>query len=99
MIWLPVSCFFSLFDAIGSCTSTPRESMGVTTMKMISRTSTTSTSGVTLISAITPADGRGLTDLCSAPFLPRFACMLFPALFEDVVDQLRRDVVHVDHES
>ncbi len=37
-------------SALGRSTSTPAESSGAVTMKMISRTSMTSTSGVTLIS-------------------------------------------------
>src|SRR5688500_15914916 len=40
--------------ALGRSTSTPDDNIGVTTMKMISSTSTTSTSGVTLMSAIAP---------------------------------------------
>src|ERR1700742_1638958 len=42
------------FCTSGRRTSLPRWSMGVTTMKMMSSTSTTSTSGVMLISALTP---------------------------------------------
>src|SRR5881275_480559 len=40
--------------ALGSSTCLPRWSMGVTTMKMINSTSTTSTSGVMLMSERTP---------------------------------------------
>src|SRR5438477_12297735 len=40
--------------ALGSSTALPRWSMGVTTMKMMSSTSTTSTSGVMLMSERTP---------------------------------------------
>src|SRR5262245_8505438 len=46
---------FSSFAA-GSFTPLPRWSMGVTTMKMISSTRHTSTSGVTLMSDLMPPD-------------------------------------------
>src|SRR5450432_2421029 len=48
------SAFLSWWAVTGSSTATPRAIMGVITMKMMSSTSTTSTSGVTLISARTP---------------------------------------------
>src|SRR5262245_52761739 len=69
-------------------------------MKMISRTSTTSTRGVMLTSAricsmacfLWPDTRRGRTADGPPP------AMLRPALFQDVVDELRRHVVHVDDE-
>src|SRR6186997_19037 len=62
--------------------------MGVTTMKMISKTRTTSTSGVTLIS-----------DLTSKSPLADPACMSSSALFDEVVKQLVGRVVHFDVET
>src|SRR5262245_52581526 len=91
---------------MGSCTSTPRDSIGVTTMKMMSSTSTTSTSGVTLMSAITPEEGLAFTVACRAPRLPRDAIALAPgralaaaAFLQNVIHQLRGDVVHVHDEA
>jgi len=56
-----------VFFAFGSFTSTPELSIGVTTMKMMSSTSTTSTNGVTLMSPMSP------------PFLPpTFIAMVGP---------------------
>ena len=57
-----VSCFwfsgiFSGWLVSGSATSIPFCSIGVTTMKMMSSTRQTSTSGVTLISLRTPLTG------------------------------------------
>src|SRR5262245_58444375 len=46
----------SIFSATGSRTSLPRWSMGVTTMKMMSSTSTTSMSGVTLMLLLGPLE-------------------------------------------
>src|SRR5215213_9218703 len=50
-----VSGVFSGFVVIGRLTGTPFWSMGVTTMKMMSSTRQTSTSGVTLMSDVRPA--------------------------------------------
>src|SRR5712692_1964996 len=50
----PCALFWTAFRALGSSTLFPRWSMGVTTMKMIRSTSTTSTSGVMLMSERTP---------------------------------------------
>src|SRR5512139_1143699 len=56
MIWLFSSGFLGGSSVIGSFTAAPFWSMGVTTMKMISSTSTTSTRGVTLMSDRTLPD-------------------------------------------
>src|SRR5579859_6788862 len=85
--------------------------MGVTTMKMISSTSTTSTSGVTLISERTPPAPTYPTRRLWILWPRRFffvgaadvvegAAMLLGVapLAQHVADQLRRHVVHVDDE-
>src|SRR5262249_40314524 len=59
-------CSFSICCAFGNRTSFPRCSIGVTTMKMISNTSTTSTSGVTLISFLMPRPGPTAIAIASA---------------------------------
>src|SRR5262245_58943687 len=66
MIWAFSSGFFGGFDVVGSWTAGPFCSMGVTTMKMIRSTRTTSTSGVTLISDFTAS---ALTTLCMRSFV------------------------------
>src|SRR4029453_4634515 len=63
--------------------------MGAMSIMMMSSTSMTSTSGVTLMSALRD------------PFCPRsiaMACYLLRGLLDEVVDQLRRGVVHFDVE-
>ncbi len=66
------SCSSGLARLSGRFTGTPAVSSGAVTMKMISSTSITSTSGVTLISAIgarrrpVPRDGS----IATTPFLP-----------------------------
>src|SRR5437870_4937363 len=91
--------------AMGSFTSTPFWSMGVMTMKMMSRTIMMSAIGVTLMSAIAP------------PFLPPTAIAManslraaagrpaavrprgLRALLDEVVEQLRAGVVHLHVEA
>src|SRR5207244_7532076 len=100
------SSFLSLvLLAMGSFTSTPFWSMGVMTMKMMSRTIMMSAIGVTLMSAIAP------------PFLPPTAIAManslraaagrpaavrprgLRALLDEVVEQLRAGVVHLHVEA
>src|SRR5581483_11872748 len=97
----PVSCFFSWCSVSGSSIFTPRWSIGVMTMKMMRSTSTTSTSGVMLISAF--AVPVAILSSRRWWILWRVLCFAIgllpvPALAQDVADQLRGDVVHVDHE-
>src|SRR4029079_14570424 len=81
------------FFVLASSTLTPFCNIGVTTMKMIRRTSITSAIGVTLISEVTsprpPPDpipiGLPLSDLCAV-------------LFDEIVDQLGRGVGHLNRE-
>src|SRR5580765_135006 len=90
------SGFLSGLSAWGICTLTPFCRRGVTTMKMISRTRQTSTSGVTLMS------------LCSFPRPPappiamdRLLCAQLrasAAALDEVVDELVRGVGHLDLE-
>src|SRR3954466_12295756 len=79
--------------ALGSLTATPCCSIGVMSIMMMSSTSMTSTSGVTLISDLTPPlvlpRSIDIDDL----LLPRPLCVL-----DEVVDELRRRVVHLDVE-
>ena len=58
--------------ASGSVTGLPRWSMGVITMKMISSTSTTSTSGVTLMSLRTDLEPTSM-DIVGLPLPRRWA--------------------------
>src|SRR3954469_12111520 len=86
---------------IGRSTLTPRTIIGVMTMKMISSTSTTSTSGATLISARTRPLGCGLEtmrrprDGCGEKLVIALPCSRRAPL-ENGVDQLRRRLVDVD---
>lgn len=57
----------SMFFASGIFTSLPRWSIGVTTMKMMRRTRTTSTRGVTLISFLTPLAPPTLIAMTETP--------------------------------
>src|SRR5881396_2401634 len=75
------------FFAFGRFTVIPLCSSGVVIMKMMSSTSMMSAIGVTLMSAFTLLLPR-----------PRLATEL-PSLLEEVVDQLRRGVVHLDREG
>src|SRR5438128_6232604 len=77
--------------AMGNFTSTPFWSMGVMTMKMMRRAIMMSAMGVTLMSAM------------AAPFLPPPTAIdmgrLLRALLDEVVEQLRAGVVHLDVEA
>ncbi len=85
---------------IGSSTLTPRTIIGVTTMKMMSSTSVTSTRGVTLISARTRPLGWRLTARwAAASRRPRVVVRQAPshcAPAMDGVDQLGGGLVNVD---
>src|SRR5437773_7697124 len=73
---------------------TPFCSMGVTTMKMISSTRQTSTSGVTLMSAFRPALVNLSAELCQ--------CRLFihgPHFLQEVDGHLRAGVGHLHREA
>src|SRR6185436_6368848 len=90
--------FFSACGPAGRSTSTPGCSIGVTTMKMMSSTRQTSTRGVTLMSPLTSS---GLP-----PPAPNAICpppLRFDAsarfVLDEVVDQLRRGVRHLDVEA
>src|SRR5215510_2637109 len=86
MIWAFSSGFFGGLAVVGSCTAGPFWSMGVTTMKMISSTRTTSTSGVTLISDFTASALMTL-------------CMRRLVLLQEEVHELRGGVGHLDLEA
>src|SRR5512140_3284171 len=105
-----------VFPACGSLTSTPFCSMGVITMKMISRTIMMSAMGVTLMSAIGPpflpptSIAMGMCSFVrfgsAAPGRdphgprPRGATgWRLGALLDEVVEQLRAGVVHLDVEA
>src|SRR5262245_26511222 len=78
------SGFFGGSEAFGSTTGGPFWSIGVTTMKMMSSTSTTSTRGVTLMSE------RTLSTLT--------LCMQRFVLLQEEVHELGRRVRHLDLE-
>src|SRR5688572_8582976 len=90
---------FSACGPVGSSTSTPCWSMGVTTMKMIRSTRQTSTSGVTLMSPFTssglpPPAPNAMSLLLRGASLDRARLVL-----DEVVDQLRRRVRHLHLET
>src|SRR5262245_54770944 len=102
------SSFLSLvFPATGSLTSTPFCSMGVMTMKMMSRTIMMSAMGVTLMSAMGPPRLPPTAidmDSCSwkrggpgGPRLPSLSAS--GVLLDEVVEELRARVVHLDVEA
>src|SRR5262245_2245208 len=82
--WLLSSGFFGGSDAFGSTTGGPFWSIGVTTMKMMSSTSTTSTRGVTLMSERT----LSTLTLCIQGFV----------LLEEEIHELGGGVRHLDLE-
>src|SRR5436190_24203752 len=84
MIWPFSSGFFAGLFVWGSFTDWPFWSMGVTTMKMIRSTSTTSTSGVTLMSALTLGLLSSIRD---------------SMLLQEEVDELGGGVGHLDLEA
>src|SRR5512140_1540545 len=99
-----------VLPACGSFTSTPFCSMGVTTMKMMSRTIMMSAMGVTLMSAIGPPflpptaiDMGGLLLRPARPGAcgsrPHAGTARLRALLDEVVEQLRAGVVHLDVEA
>src|SRR5215218_5393615 len=105
-----VSGLSCVFAATGSLTSTPFWSIGAMIIMMMSSTSMTSTSGVTLISDLTPplppsciAMARYSQPLESGRPGPasrrRSVCTsLRGSLLDEVIDELRRRVVHFDVE-
>src|SRR5438552_15720211 len=101
-VWPWVSGLSVVFDAVGSLTLMPCCKRGATSIMMISSTSMTSTSGVTLMSDLTPplAPPRSIA-IVGSPLpghrYPRLAGAL-RRLLDEVVDQLGRRVVHLDVE-
>src|SRR5262245_28008716 len=113
-----VSGLSVVFWACGSFTATPCCNIGATSIMMMSSTSMTSTSGVTLMSALTPpfAPPRSIamtkSPNCGSRIsdcglivdsmnpqsaIPNPQCGL-GRLLDEVVDELRRRVVHLDVE-
>src|SRR5262247_1050536 len=108
-VWSCVSGLLALLMAIGSRTSTPFCSSGAMIIMMMSSTSMTSTRGVTLMSALiapllptcidivtTPTrcvmcDWR----LVISPITNRQSSVQLRRLLDEVIDQLRRGVVHL----
>src|SRR6266700_4837679 len=98
--------------AVGSLTATPCCNIGAISIMMMRSTSMTSTSGVTLMSDLTPplAPPRSIAITTSPGFnvqRSRFRVghtlndelrTLLRRLLDTVVDQLRRGVVHLDVE-
>src|SRR5438445_10495579 len=93
------------FDVFGSSTSCPLRSCGTTTMKMISSTSTTSTSGVMLMLACILPDspsriGRpSLFDHGLLDFRHFDVKLLELRYFEQAVHELGRHPIHLDMEK
>src|SRR5215213_4445426 len=95
-IWscFSVSGVFSGSSGTGRLIGTPFCSMGVTTMKMISSTRQTSTSGVTLMSEFSPALVNLPAELCHClRFIPG------PRFLQEVDGHLRTRVRHLDGEA
>src|SRR5881628_2098449 len=99
---------FSGFSERGIWAWKPAAMIGVTIMKMMSRTSITSISGVTLMSALTAAlalalvadRATGLRRLLSLEFLGEDRpAELRPDALDQVIDQLLRGVGHLDGEE
>src|SRR5688500_6782000 len=83
----------------GRATSTPDWRSGVTTMKMISSTRHTSTSGVTLISLLTSPPNPGGRMAPALRLGPNPDCMTASVLLDEEVDQLRGGVRHLHLEA
>src|SRR5512136_877060 len=92
------SGYFSGLEVSGSSTGMPDCSRGVTTMKMISSTRQTSTSGVTLMSDWTEPALSTFGPPCSLA-CRRADCIASSVLLDEEVDQLRRGVRHLDLEA
>src|SRR4026208_1318230 len=98
-VWLFVSGWSVTLFADGSLTLTPCCNRGATSIMMMSSTSMTSTSGVTLISALTPPLAPPTSiDIAVSPSYAGFLCVGLRRLLDEVVDQFRRGVVHLDVE-
>src|SRR5215468_4173682 len=118
-VWSCVSGLSVEFAASGLLTATPCCSIGAMSIMMMSSTSMTSTSGVTLISDLTPPFapptsiaivkfplcGNSETLKSGNQKMPdfqianlRISRFLGRRLLDEVVDQLRRGVVHFDVE-
>src|SRR2546423_11519305 len=82
--------------AVGSLTLTPCCNIGATSIMMISSTSMTSTSGVTLISDLTPPLAPPRSIAIATLLLGCYARLR--GLLDEVVHELRRRVVHLDVE-
>src|SRR5258705_13627487 len=91
-VWPCTSGLSVVLSAIGSLTLTPCCSIGATSIMMMSSTSITSTSGVTLISALIPPLAPPTS--IDIAISPEVATRL-RRLLDEVVDELRRGVVHL----
>ena len=72
----PVSGLTSVLPASGIFTATPLCSIGATSIMMMSSTSMTSTSGVTLIVALSPPDLPTSIDMVDLPVQRAYAVFL-----------------------
>src|SRR5215831_9187625 len=114
-VWSCVSGLSVEFAASGLLTATPCCSIGAMSIMMMSSTNMTSTSGVTLISDLTPPFAPPTSIAMGKPLdcgiaesgncgvsIPQFRnqqifnCLR--RLLDEVVDQLRRGVIHFDVE-
>src|SRR5260221_7178565 len=100
-VWPWTSGLSTVLMAVGSLTATPCCNIGATSIMMMSSTSMTSTSGVTLISDLTPplAPPRSI-DITNSPgpcLVPSSSPWVLGVL-DEVVHELRRGVVHLDVE-
>src|SRR2546421_12309827 len=95
-VWLGSSGLSTVLLAVGSRTLTPCCNIGATSIMMMSSTSMTSTSGVTLMSDLTPP----LAPPRSIAIVNLLVSSLWTLLgvLDEVVDELRRRVVHLDVE-
>ena len=93
MVTTGISCALSLtVRTLGTSTSMPNSITCAVSMKMMSRTSTTSTNGVTLISAMACAAAPAATGIRRHWW--RRPCATLPETALGQVEELEREIVH-----
>src|SRR5262245_18440335 len=90
-----VSGLSAVFAAVGSRTATPCCNIGATSIMMMSSTSMTSTSGVTLMSLLTPPLAPPRSIAIGQISIKFRISRPSGRLLDEVVDELRRGVIHL----